>query len=182
MLKRIANSIGIGLVILACLFFVAGQTFDFLVFKYQQNTIRKEIKSQIKSGVDENELHIFEITPAFLKKIKWTKAGKEFRINNRLFDVVKREHQNGKFVLKCINDIQETELFAQLENQIKNRLAQNEANDDYYKNLAKDFVKNIFVNQKVFQLFPNAINSKFAFIEFSSNYIRNFFPPPNKIV
>lgn len=182
MLRKALHIIGVGLVIVACLFFVAGQTLDFLVFKAQQNAIRKEIKKQIKSGVDEKDLYVFEITPSLMKKITWIKHGKEFKLNGRFYDVVKRIFQNGKFVFKCINDFQESKLFSQLDNQTKKRLAQNDANDNYYKNLAKDFIKNIFISREAFHLFPKKINNSFGLINHFSAYYYKFTPPPKTLV
>lgn len=177
-MQRLFKIIGGFLVVISALFFIAGQSVDFLFFKYQQTKIQKDIKKKIKKGVDEKDLITFEINPSLLKNITWKKPGKEFEYKWNLYDVVKREYHNGKFVFKCINDVQETELFAQLEQQTKNRLSENQANSDYYKNLVKDFLKNIYTTPQPLFLLGKKVCKEEKVEFFHSIQLDPISPPP----
>lgn len=86
------------------------------VFKSMQYNVRKEIKRKIKQGVNESELHMFDLnTISKSKEFKWQKIGKEFHYQGTMYDIVRTE--NGKAY--CINDHQEHILFANLENILK---------------------------------------------------------------
>ena len=83
-------------------------------FELSRRAVRKEIKLQIKAGVPEKDLIHFAFTSNELKKLIWIKQN-EFRLNGRLYDVVHRvSHSDGNILLKCIDDIQEKVLFANL--------------------------------------------------------------------
>lgn len=84
-------------------------------FTVKQYAIRKEMKKKIKAGVPKEELYYFQaINPE--TDFHWIKPEKEFEWNHQLFDVVtKVQLENGTFELACVNDIQEQQLFKELD-------------------------------------------------------------------
>lgn len=166
------------MVITASLFFLAGQSLDYFVFKYRQNTIRKEIKTKIKNGVREKELFTFTITDICFGKALWVKPGKEFELNGTLYDVVRKEYKNGLTYYKCINDKQETKLFADLDRTIEKRMNE-DSDDDYFKYLIKDFVKYIPEVVPLHFTASKKIDSSFSFHFFHPSYFFSFFSPPD---
>lgn len=167
--------------ITASLFFLAGQSIDYFVFKYRQNAIRKEIKAEIKNGVNEKELFTFTVTDIYLGNAVWIKPGKEFKLNGTLYDIVRKEYKNGITYYKCINDKQETKLFADLDRTIQKRMNE-DSGDDYVKNMVKDFVK--FIPDSVTDHcdFSKIINSSFSLPFFKSSYFFTFFSPPKNLI
>lgn len=79
---------------------------------------KKEMKRSIKAGLKENEMLVFLFSTKEYTNLSWLNK-KEFVIENTMYDVVKTS-PIGKDSIKvhCINDKKETELFANLSNQI----------------------------------------------------------------
>lgn len=89
------------------------------MYKMEQAAIRHAIKTRLKNGVDDSDLHyiVFESED----DIQWTRINKEFRIGNRMFDVVRRK-EGDKLAFYCINDVEEEQLFQQLDEAVNNSL------------------------------------------------------------
>lgn len=83
--------------------------------------VKREIKHRIKAGVPECERVKFEFTANEVAALDWVKPAKEFRRNGRFYDVVKRI-EGEHVVLECIDDHQETELFAHLTDMVDRAL------------------------------------------------------------
>lgn len=92
----------------------------FPLFKILQYQTRREIKLQIKQGIPENELH--KIVFAANEKPEWVREGKEFRYKNQMYDIVRKEKSNGSTIYYCVNDTEETQLFANLDVIVKKQM------------------------------------------------------------
>ena len=90
----------------------------YLVFRFQQHQIRKEVKHKIKLGVPQNELYLIRISPDNQHLIQWIHS-KEFRYKGVMYDVVRKKTIDAKTIeFACINDEQEAKLFAHLDEEI----------------------------------------------------------------
>lgn len=177
-MKRILQVITFVFVMAASLFFVAGQSLDYFVFKYRQSQIRKEIKKQIKNGVAEEDLFTFAVADINTDHVEWIKPGKEFRMNGTMYDIVRMELMDGKSYYKCINDEQEGKLFAELDEMVHKRM-NDDSTDDYLKNLLKDFVKVQVSLPAEMKFFLSPEMEFTAYLVNSSNvYIGLNIPPP----
>ena len=78
------------------------------------------MKTAIKSGIPEKDLQ--RIVFSSEHEIHWEKPGKEFRVGNRLFDVIRYEKTEEGLVFTCINDIQESQLFANLDELVRSNV------------------------------------------------------------
>jgi hypothetical protein len=162
------------------LFFIAGQSLDYFVFKYRQSVIRKEIKKQIKNGVEESELFVFSYEKIHSENVEWVKPGKEFKKGGSMYDIVHLDFKDGEWFYQCVDDNQETELFKELDLLVKNRMNGN-SSDDYLKNLVKDFVKVYFETET--NCFVLSFNEEktafhFSFPHFSFEILS---PPPQNL-
>ena len=90
-------------------------TGTYIVFKVQQAQVRRSIKRQIKSGIPEDELHYFELSQIEYDQLDWERPDIEFRHENEMFDIVRKEIVGDSIHLHCVNDKEETILFAQLD-------------------------------------------------------------------
>jgi hypothetical protein len=104
------------------LFQTAGTLF---VFRIQQHKIRREIKQQIKAGVPEAELVLFKShegkpNPAFQRVEKH-----EFRYAGKMFDIVRQESHGDTTWYYCLADEKETQLFANLDELVKQDMSGN---------------------------------------------------------
>lgn len=157
------------------------------MFKFAQYKIQKEIKTLLKKGVPEDKLHIISIPVKNVKDIDWKREGKEFRYKGSMYDVVRRETHKDTIHYHCVNDQQETQLFAHLEEMVDQQM-----NND--KSPAGRTAKNLL---KLFWSFKYVPSQNFDFVLPDSkanpeNFIYSFFyspvfieiptPPPNQVV
>lgn len=99
----------------------------FIVFKIEQAHIRKSIKHQIKAGIPEEELHIFNLSKVEYIELDWVRPDIEFKKNKEMFDIVHMKSLNDSVHLYCVNDKEEAILFAQLDKMIQKKM-QRESN------------------------------------------------------
>ncbi|OFZ56040.1 MAG: hypothetical protein A3D92_21270 [Bacteroidetes bacterium RIFCSPHIGHO2_02_FULL_44_7] len=97
----------------------------FPIYKLEQNRITSEIKKRIKQSVPEAELHLISFRS--LQDIVWTKPGKEFILGEHMYDVVHNVSKEGRVQFLCINDVEESILFARLDDLV-NRLLGSDGN------------------------------------------------------
>lgn len=114
------------MLLLILLFNISGH---FATFKIAQRSIKKELKRKIKNRVPETELAVFTFSTSDLNKLEWEEKGKEFWLNGNLYDIVKKQETADSISFHCINDRQEKELFANLE-ELVNRQMNSEAQDN----------------------------------------------------
>jgi hypothetical protein len=89
-----------------------------IIFKVKQNAIRKEIKHLIKNGVPQNELIVIELNSLNKNNFDW-KHSREFSFKGDMYDIVRTDTINqNTFMFYCVNDIQEKELFANLDRMV----------------------------------------------------------------
>jgi hypothetical protein len=133
------------LLLLILLFNISGH---FATFKIAQRSIKKELKRKIKNRVPETELAVFTFSTSDLNKLDWEEKGKEFWLNGNLYDIVKKQETADSITLHCINDRQEKELFANLEELINRQM-----NSDAQSNNTslKKFQSDYFFIQTVLQ-------------------------------
>lgn len=87
----------------------------FGIFRWHQYGLRQEMKQAIKQGLPEDQLTHFRFSHDDYAQLDWEEDGREFRFNNRMYDVV-RMHRSATYVeVACVHDEQETRLFAQLD-------------------------------------------------------------------
>ncbi|MDP1802854.1 MAG: hypothetical protein Q8L81_15945 [Bacteroidota bacterium] len=122
------------------------------------------MKTFLKKGVPENELHVIKFPVNKLSEIEWTKEGKEFRHKGSMYDVVKFETEKDSISYYCVNDVQETMLFAHLEEIINQQID----NDKSPAGRAAKFLFKIFNSLNYFH------TENFTFNPNSSSFIPTF--------
>ncbi len=134
-----------------CLLFVF--TFNsvgyYFVFIILQQQIRSEIKNQIKQRIPSEELHVLAVSKS--EKIDWKREGKEFLYKGTMYDVVKTEKKDDTVLYYCITDVEETQLFAMLDQLVKEHLAHSKKHNSA-KKLLKNFYKKFYDNKYVIRI------------------------------
>lgn len=87
-------------------------------FLSNKNSVRTQIKNDIRKGIPESELHCIRDN----QRLNWIEKNREFKIGNQMYDVVKVKTINGQLVYFCINDTQEEKLFADLNDLVDQQL------------------------------------------------------------
>lgn len=121
--------------------FLYNQMGYFIAFKIKQYEVRREIKARIKSSVPQSELTVIRIESGKENKLQWIKENKEFRYNGNMYDVVRKEMAAGAVIYHCINDVQEKQLFNDLNEHVSNHMNDQPVNE---KNTIKTVTKDYF--------------------------------------
>ena len=90
-----------------------------------QCEIKTVIKTKISQGLNPDKLVTITINKNDLKNIEWFGEGNEMLYNNKRYDIVKSTENKTSTTYYCINDIEETELIANLENHIVSNVVAN---------------------------------------------------------
>lgn len=122
------------------------------------------MKTLLKKGVPENELHVIKFPVNKVNEIEWKKEGKEFRFKESMYDVVKFEIESDTIIYYCVNDVQETRLFAHLEEIINQQI-------DNDKSPAGRAAKSLF---KIFKTLNYLHTENFIFNPDSSSFTPTF--------
>jgi hypothetical protein len=157
-----------------------------IYFNHEKAKIRKEIKSLYKEGVTENQLIKFKFSPRKYAKLVFVKKN-EFKLKNNYFDIIDLKIDlKGNYIVKCINDVQETILFKNLTQNVHFNLG-NESNHSPLK-IVFSVVEKPFINNSKelnFKLFSDCTkqNTNFCYIGLkSSKHINIFTPPPTSFL
>lgn len=94
--------------LLITLFYAAGY---FIVFTFQQQYIKKEMKQLIRSGMFSAQYETFTFAPAQLELLKVEPH--EFVYGGKMYDIVKTSSDGELVTVICIQDEREKELISQ---------------------------------------------------------------------
>jgi len=91
----------------------------FTYFQIEKYAAKKAFKQKIKKTVPESELRTFLFSPKQVENLAWYEAH-EFEYENIMYDIVSTDTtENGAIHYSCVSDMQETKLFAQLDQQVQ---------------------------------------------------------------
>ncbi len=97
----------------------------YVSFQVREHYIKKDIKRRIKKGVPQEELAHIIYKPSNKNQFEW-KHKAEFRYEGTMYDIVRTEFVNDSTqIFHCVNDSQETVLFADLEQRLEEELGLN---------------------------------------------------------
>jgi hypothetical protein len=156
----------------------------FAFFEIEHYLIRKQIKKAIKLSVPENQLIKFHFTEREFDQLHWVKPH-EFRLKGRFYDVVHKSKVNGIWHFHCINDIQETALFATLNTACAENLSNTPASHPMkgwlkvLKEPMEEISNNETIHLAVFQFEQKEEFPNFHCSNYLDPYLASAFPPPD---
>lgn len=119
----------------------------FIVFKIQESQIKSEIKNEIESGVDQNEITKLIVPNNNSSMYELADGGNEIRFNNQFFDIIKTNKTSTSTIYYCVNDKKEESLFSKLENQVDSNVISNtHQKNETSKKLIDTVIKLYFSN------------------------------------
>jgi hypothetical protein len=148
-----------------------------LNFAIEQYRIKEEIKEKIISRLPENELTLIKITSQDKEKIRWTDEGKEFNYAGSMFDIVKVKVKKNITYYYCFNDAKETDLFANLDQLVKDQKDNSKSKQNEKKEITY-FTPEILLTQ---QLTARPVHY-FCFSTGYKSFVRDVLSPPPRIV
>lgn len=134
-----------------------------VLFKISQNQIRKEVKREIKMKLNESELQTIVFNKSELSTINWVETDKEFIHHNELFDIVRISETATTITYYCINDKQEEQLFANLDEHINKHLTN-------HKSSKKNSLKLIDNNYKILHSYSLTLTNFYTIINHQTAY------------
>lgn len=156
----------------------------FPIFKIEQWTIRREIKTRLKSAIPNSDLEVFSYPIGSRDATKYG-SKHEFEIDGEMYDVVRRENEGSILKLYCFHDRKETDLFKKLDQIVNDRM--NSTNHPF-RNVVNIFGKTFHSIVPVTDMLKLHSNSVLDFHLFSySNtyffeFIQKFAPPPRFLI
>jgi|GEM_PF-627198 len=178
MLKRL-------LIIFTLVLSLAASATYYCVFKMKQWHIHERIEAVIETLTNEKDLMRVEISLTDTKNIKWERTGKEFWYNHQLYDVAYSEKTATSIIFYCINDTEETELYAQfdasLEKQIDSKSdSRNPIKNFFKKNIPLNLPEKLIYSEQKFNylVMKNSKISSRRLNFYTANSIEIISPPP----
>ena len=102
----------ISIIFLSLLVMKIGGYFAFLTF--QQSIFKEEAKERIQKLLPNDKVTKLSFTEKEFTDIEWKESGKEFYINEILYDVVNIKIEGKNHVVYCISDEKETEIYTDI--------------------------------------------------------------------
>ncbi len=167
-----------GILFLLCILVPIMGTYAWL--HYQREQIHEEVKQQILSGIDREELVVFKFSLADSKLLDW-KEDREFAYQGQMYDVVESRIMADSIQYWCWWDQKESQIEKQIEectarlfHQNPQQQHQQEKLHDFYKNLYHPVIPEWLLLLDAFQKgIPS--NSKHLF---TSHQLPPPVPPP----
>lgn len=144
----------------------------YLVFDSARRSAKKEIKKRIKNNVPEEELYVLSFSRTAVENgsagLTWKDAC-EFVYKGKMYDIVRTEESQNSITYYCINDAQEEQLFAKL-NEMVDDFARHDKNTQNSTNLKLSLIihevtliteENIFMRPSIDRLFREYFPEKY---------------------
>lgn len=119
----------------------------YLNFEIEQFRIKEEVKEKIINNVPENELTLIKISSGDNEKITWMEDGREFKYEDKMFDVVKIKNENDTTYYYCFNDVRESKLLANLDKLVKEQTDNSKSRTNHNKQQINYFFHEILFTQ-----------------------------------
>lgn len=85
----------------------------YFVYTIHQHIIKEAIERELLTHIPDSSLDVI-IAENWDNKLEWEEKGKEFSLNEEMYDVARIEIKDGKTYLYCINDKKEKEFLNNL--------------------------------------------------------------------
>ena len=140
-----------------------------------------ENKIEMSDLLEQNgSVKVLCIQQTDLSNIIFYDDGKEISYYGKMYDVKQKSTNGGKIILSCVQDENETNLLANLDNSIQNNINTKSSSEKKQDNLSKVTLNDYYVNTNNCSLFQ----SSYKVIYYTSNFSVNTFensissPPP----
>ncbi len=162
------------ILLMAIIFDVSGQI---IIFKKLQKDIHRKIKHACFEQIPISQLELFEVEFGnTLPGIIWIHS-KEFKLNGKMYDIIKRDTINNKEILYCVWDKDEEKLISKFSSLISGKIRDFESK---YSSIPIFVIETIFKQQSNPIQIVRSINL-FIFYNYSIlDGIKNNSEPPPK--
>jgi len=156
-----------------------------LLFKIYEFQISTEIRNNIKTGIPNDELVIFRIPNSSLESFKENFVlfeDDEFRLEDKMYDVVRMERNSEETIYYCVPDTRESELYSRLDQLVNKSLSDDPLKKKLNSNF-QIFLSALFFDQPQqmkFEVSCKKINPLLSTFSIESISPECLSPPPRK--
>jgi hypothetical protein len=153
----------------------------YIAFKAMQYEIKSDITSLINKGIDMDMTTVISIDKKEINNIIFSDNGKEMSYKGQMYDVIKSEENKTTITYYCINDKEETTLYASLDEHISTHIINTVPIKSHsQKDITNDVVKVFYQNKFAYSLYNSVTNFSFhtTNIVYTSAVIAPNSPPP----
>ena len=119
-----------------------------------QYEIKSDITSLINKGIDVDMTIVISIYKKEINNIIFSDNGKEMSYKGQMYDVIKSDENNTTVTYYCLNDIEETTLYASLDEHINTHVINTvPVKNHSQKDLSNDVVKVLYQNNFSYTLY-----------------------------
>jgi hypothetical protein len=130
--------------IILCITFLFNVSGYLIIFQILRSDAREEMKTYIKHNLREEEMEIVVVSNSEIASqvstFKFVNES-EFIYKGKRYDIIKKSKEANQTIFYCINDKNEENLFAGLNEHIKRNIDQNTNTKDKSNTLTKNIVK-----------------------------------------
>ncbi|MFN7118624.1 MAG: hypothetical protein ACK4TA_17635 [Saprospiraceae bacterium] len=112
---------------------------EWLVFQIVRADMRRSMQATIAAAeMPTNDLVLIKIADAATPKdFIWVEAGREFRYQGQMYDIVRQEKVNDSTFYYCVHDIRESQLYANVEKQLEDEFSASTQHQTKHRELIK---------------------------------------------
>ena len=141
------------------------------------------MERRITSNLSDDELILIKINKNWIyQNVAW-ESDKEFVLEGKMYNIVKKIAKGDYFYCYCINDTKEELLLAHLDEHVNNNLNKPGKSNKTSKNIIKNMIKDLFFNSTTLSLNYSGKDFSFSFLKTKIEHIfYNVTSPPPKFI
>ena len=112
----------------------------YILFLIQQFNLKEQVEKELKKGISIDKLAEIVIPLNEFRKICWIEQNKEFKLNGKMYDVVKIKEENRKIHLFCFDDKKERQL-------VEKYIKTHNSKKDFDRKLKRPLINVFFLHQ-----------------------------------
>lgn len=167
--------------ITAAIFFLAlfiSQAGYFFIYSIQQHYYKEQAENKLMAGIPDEMLTAIDVSVDG-KDMQWREEGREFYLQGELYDVAKIKNVNGKELIYCFNDRDESKVLQQLNKVVRSGNDQNSDSKNSKQTIKFQFSDLIIAAKKNI---PSDCNPASNYLTFNDNIVSTSIevkgPPP----
>ncbi len=151
-------------------------------YSFQLYEVKKEAKLEVLKTIPEKFLKVVDVAEHG-DAIKWEDNNTEFKLDGKMYDVVRFKKEQGKIFVVCISDEKEDAVLSSLTAEIKKNITDNNTSNSGKTTIKLSFKDWAFEEKSIEPMLKVIPEMEKRHIDFSERAIEGYtnivLPPPN---